>query len=97
MRVRVILACTRWGDTVMTQRLKGFIVLLVLSLLAVLQTSQAPLGHIPVIGLLLPTSAEVAAPALQAFRQSLDTLASPIVALIMRLAMMDGPVVLVRG
>jgi ABC-type uncharacterized transport system substrate-binding protein len=74
MRVRVILACTRWGDTVMTQRLKGFIVLLVLSLLAVPQTSQAPLGHIPVIGLLLPTSAEVAAPALQAFRQSLDTL-----------------------
>jgi len=60
----------------MRRRARGLLVLLVLSILVVPQASQAPLGHLPVIGVLMPTSAEVAAPALHAFRQALDTLGS---------------------
>jgi putative tryptophan/tyrosine transport system substrate-binding protein len=58
----------------MRRRTRGLLVLLILSILVVPQASQAPLGHIPVIGVLMPTSAEVAAPALHAFQQALITL-----------------------
>jgi ABC-type uncharacterized transport system substrate-binding protein len=58
----------------MKRRHVGLLVLLVLGILPTLHTSQALVGRIPVIGILMPTSAEVAAPALQAFRQALGTL-----------------------
>jgi hypothetical protein len=56
----------------MKHRYVGLLILFVLGILAALQASQALRGDIPVIGILMPTSAEVAAPALQAFRQALD-------------------------
>ena len=56
----------------MKHRHVGLLVILVLGTLAALQASQALRRDIPVIGILMPTSAEVAAPALQAFRQALD-------------------------
>jgi len=58
----------------MKRRHVGLLVLLVLGILPALHTSQARVGRMSVIGILMPTSAEVAAPALQAFRQALGTL-----------------------
>jgi putative ABC transport system substrate-binding protein len=58
----------------MKRRHVGLLVILVLGILPALHTSQALVGRISVIGILMPTSAEVAAPALQAFRQALGTL-----------------------
>jgi putative tryptophan/tyrosine transport system substrate-binding protein len=58
----------------MKRRHVGLLVLLALGILPALHTSQALVGRIWVIGILMPTSAEVAAPALQAFRQALGTL-----------------------
>ena len=60
----------------MRRRTRGLLVLLVLSILVVPQAPRGPLGHTPVIGVLMPTPAEVSAPAPQAFRQALDTLSS---------------------
>jgi ABC-type uncharacterized transport system substrate-binding protein len=56
----------------MTHRRVGFLIIIVLVILAALQVSQALRRDIPVIGILMPTSAEVAAPTLQAFQQALD-------------------------
>jgi len=56
----------------MKHRHVEILVILVLGILASLQASQALRRDIPVIGILMPTSSEVAAPALQAFRQALD-------------------------
>jgi putative ABC transport system substrate-binding protein len=58
----------------MKRRHVRLLVLLALGILPALHTSQALVGRIWVIGILMPTSAEVAAPALQAFRQALGTL-----------------------
>ena len=58
----------------MKRRHVGLLVLLVLGIMPALHTSQALVGHISVIGILMPTSAEVAAPALQTFRQALGAL-----------------------
>src|SRR4051794_9153493 len=52
----------------------GLAVILAFSFLAVAHASQVQRGRTPVIGVLMPTSAEVAAPALQAFQQALGTL-----------------------
>jgi putative ABC transport system substrate-binding protein len=60
----------------MKHRHVGLLVILVLGILATTQASQAPRRGAPVIGILMPTSAEVAAPALQAFQQALDRLSS---------------------
>jgi len=53
----------------------GVIITLTLSLLfALLPSTAQPSGSVPRIGVLVPTSAEVAAPSLQAFRQALRAL-----------------------
>ena len=58
----------------MTRCLIGLLVTLALTLLVVPLAATAPPGHLPRIGLLIPTSAAVAAPALEAFRQALQAL-----------------------
>jgi putative tryptophan/tyrosine transport system substrate-binding protein len=58
----------------MTRCLIGLLVTLALTFLVVPLASTAPPGHLPRVGLLIPTSAAVAAPALEAFRQALQAL-----------------------
>src|SRR5882724_11863173 len=59
-------------ETYMRLHTVGVIITLTLSLLfALLPSTAQPSGSVPRIGVLVPTSAEVAAPSLQAFRQPL--------------------------
>jgi putative ABC transport system substrate-binding protein len=58
----------------MRRQTLGVIVLLMLSLLVLLPSVAQPPGRVPTVGVLLPTSAELAAPSLQAFRQALRAL-----------------------
>ena len=51
MRVRVLLACTRWGDTVMTRRTIELLVTLILAILmAPLAAEMPPAGKVYRIG-----------------------------------------------
>jgi putative tryptophan/tyrosine transport system substrate-binding protein len=75
MRVRVRLACTRWGDTVMTHRTIALLLTLAFGLfVAALATNAQPLPTVHRIGLLRTGTALAEQPFLESIRQGLHDL-----------------------